>query len=38
MDGRKSNMKSSNCFTVCNMEIFDPLGIYTGDSIVVSHI
>ena len=25
-----------NCITVCNMENFDPLGIHTGDSIVVS--
>jgi carbamoyl-phosphate synthase/aspartate carbamoyltransferase len=24
-----------NCVTVCNMENFDPLGIHTGDSIVV---
>jgi carbamoyl-phosphate synthase/aspartate carbamoyltransferase len=24
-----------NCITVCNMENFDPLGIHTGDSIVV---
>lgn len=26
----------NNCITVCNMENFDPLGIHTGDSIVVS--
>jgi carbamoyl-phosphate synthase/aspartate carbamoyltransferase len=26
---------SDNCITVCNMENFDPLGIHTGDSIVV---
>ena len=25
-----------NCITVCNMENFDPLGIHTGESIVVS--
>lgn len=24
-----------NCITICNMENFDPLGIHTGDSIVV---
>ena len=27
---------SDNCITVCNMENFDPLGIHTGDSIVVA--
>jgi len=27
---------SDNCVTVCNMENFDPLGIHTGDSIVVA--
>lgn len=27
---------SDNCVTVCNMENFDPLGVHTGDSIVVS--
>ena len=27
---------SDNCITVCNMENFDPLGVHTGDSIVVS--
>ena len=27
---------SNNCITVCNMENFDPLGVHTGDSIVVS--
>ncbi|KAK2738636.1 carbamoyl-phosphate synthase (glutamine-hydrolyzing) cpa2 [Myotisia sp. PD_48] len=27
---------SNNCITVCNMENFDPLGIHTGDSIVVA--
>jgi len=25
-----------NCVTVCNMENFDPLGIHTGDSIVIA--
>ncbi|AEY95218.1 FABR157Wp [Eremothecium gossypii FDAG1] len=25
-----------NCITVCNMENFDPLGIHTGDSIVLA--
>ncbi|KAF4692833.1 hypothetical protein FOZ60_012527 [Perkinsus olseni] len=25
-----------NCITVCNMENFDPMGIHTGDSIVVA--
>lgn len=25
-----------NCFTACNMENFDPLGIHTGESIVVA--
>eukprot|EP00918_Siedleckia_nematoides_P096782 GHVU01212350.1.p1 GENE.GHVU01212350.1~~GHVU01212350.1.p1 ORF type:complete len:888 (+),score=186.99 GHVU01212350.1:619-3282(+) len=25
-----------NCVTICNMENFDPLGIHTGDSIVVA--
>ncbi|KKT00228.1 MAG: Carbamoyl-phosphate synthase, large subunit, partial [Candidatus Nomurabacteria bacterium GW2011_GWA2_43_15] len=28
--------KSGNCVTVCNMENLDPLGIHTGDSIVVA--
>lgn len=28
--------KDGNCITVCNMENFDPLGIHTGDSIVVA--
>mmetsp|Transcript_1021 Transcript_1021/g.2283 ORF Transcript_1021/g.2283 Transcript_1021/m.2283 type:complete len:1535 (+) Transcript_1021:154-4758(+) len=27
---------SDNCITVCNMENFDPLGVHTGDSIVVA--
>ena len=25
-----------NCITVCNMENFDPMGVHTGDSIVVA--
>jgi len=25
-----------NCLTVCNMENFDPMGVHTGDSIVVA--
>ena len=25
-----------NCVTVCNMENFDPLGVHTGDSVVVA--
>jgi len=28
--------QADNCITVCNMENFDPLGIHTGDSIVVA--
>jgi carbamoyl-phosphate synthase large subunit len=28
--------KENNCITVCNMENFDPLGVHTGDSIVVA--
>ena len=28
--------KFGNCVTVCNMENFDPLGIHTGDSIVIA--
>jgi len=28
--------KYDNCLTVCNMENFDPLGIHTGESIVVA--
>lgn len=28
--------KEDNCITVCNMENFDPLGIHTGESIVVA--
>lgn len=27
---------NDNCITVCNMENFDPLGIHTGDSVVVA--
>ena len=30
--------KYNNCITVCNMENFDPLGIHTGESIVVAPI
>ena len=26
----------NNCITVCNMENFNPLGVHTGDSIVVA--
>jgi len=26
---------ADNCITVCNMENFDPMGVHTGDSIVV---
>ncbi|MEM1539774.1 MAG: carbamoyl-phosphate synthase (glutamine-hydrolyzing) large subunit [Candidatus Bathyarchaeia archaeon] len=28
--------RANNCITVCNMENFDPMGIHTGDSIVVA--
>jgi carbamoyl-phosphate synthase large subunit len=28
--------KVGNCITVCNMENFDPMGVHTGDSIVVA--
>ncbi len=28
--------KNDNCITVCNMENFDPLGIHTGESIVIA--
>lgn len=28
--------KYDNCITICNMENFDPLGIHTGESIVVA--
>lgn len=27
---------AGNCITVCNMENFDPMGVHTGDSIVVA--
>jgi len=27
---------ADNCVTVCNMENFDPMGVHTGDSIVVA--
>jgi carbamoylphosphate synthase large subunit len=27
---------NNNCITVCNMENFDPLGVHTGDSIVIA--
>jgi len=27
---------ANNCITVCNMENFDPLGVHTGDSIVIA--
>ncbi|MDU2065388.1 MAG: carbamoyl-phosphate synthase large subunit [Sporomusaceae bacterium] len=27
---------ANNCITICNMENFDPVGIHTGDSIVVA--
>ncbi len=28
--------KNGNCITVCNMENLDPMGVHTGDSIVVA--
>ncbi|MCI1964742.1 MAG: carbamoyl-phosphate synthase large subunit [Oscillospiraceae bacterium] len=28
--------KNNNCITVCNMENIDPVGVHTGDSIVVA--
>lgn len=28
--------KADNCITVCNMENFDPMGVHTGESIVVA--
>lgn len=28
--------KFNNCITVCNMENFDPMGIHTGESIVIA--
>lgn len=27
---------NNNCITVCNMENFDPVGVHTGDSIVIA--
>ena len=27
---------AGNCITVCNMENIDPVGVHTGDSIVVA--
>lgn len=27
---------ANNCITICNMENFDPVGVHTGDSIVVA--
>lgn len=27
---------ADNCITICNMENFDPIGVHTGDSIVVA--
>ncbi len=30
--------KFNNCITVCNMENLDPMGIHTGDSIVVAPV
>ncbi len=27
---------ADNCLTVCNMENFDPMGVHTGDSIVIA--
>ena len=29
-------VSAGNCFTVCNMENLDPVGVHTGDSIVVA--
>lgn len=28
--------RANNCITVCNMENFDPMGIHTGESIVIA--
>jgi len=28
--------RQGNCITICNMENFDPMGIHTGDSIVIA--
>ncbi len=33
---RSCATSTDNCITVCNMENFDPLGIHTGESIVVA--
>lgn len=30
--------KNDNCITICSMENFDPMGIHTGDSIVVAPV
>jgi carbamoyl-phosphate synthase large subunit len=30
--------KHDNCITICSMENFDPMGIHTGDSIVVAPV
>jgi len=30
--------ESDNCITICNMENVDPLGIHTGESIVVAPV
>ncbi len=30
--------KYNNCITICSMENFDPMGIHTGDSIVVAPV
>ena len=27
---------NDNCITVCNMADFDPMGMHTGDSIVIA--
>ena len=27
---------ADNCITICNMENIDPMGVHTGDSIVVA--
>ena len=39
--GKKSNLRlcvtaQVNCITVCSMENIDPVGVHTGDSIVVA--
>ncbi|MBX7131715.1 MAG: carbamoyl-phosphate synthase large subunit [Fimbriimonadaceae bacterium] len=28
--------RKGNCITICNMENFDPMGVHTGDSIVIA--